>query len=54
MLIGTTPKKGSGIKAIIYVERDGKGLLISCPSKQYYFRAKEPFLDFKKEGTHDD
>ncbi|MBP0726944.1 hypothetical protein J5Y03_17435 [Bacillus sp. RG28] len=54
ILMDAIPKKGSGIKSIIYVERDGKGLLISIPSKQYYFRSKESFLDFEKGGTHDD
>ena len=54
VLTGTIPKKGSGIKTIIYVERDGKGLLISCPTKQYYFRSKKSFLDFNAEGKQND
>jgi len=54
VLTGTTPKKGSGIKSIIYVERDGNGLLITCQSKQYYFRSEKSFLDFNTEGKQND
>ncbi|WP_428909971.1 hypothetical protein [Niallia sp. Krafla_26] len=44
-LIGTSPKWGSGIDAIIYMEDDGKGLLISTPQKQLYFRSEKSFLE---------
>jgi hypothetical protein len=40
-LINTTPKWGSGIHTIIYLEEDGKGILITTPSKQLYFRSAE-------------
>ncbi|WP_019241275.1 MULTISPECIES: hypothetical protein [Bacillus] len=46
-LLGISSKWGSGIKTVIYVEKDGKGLLISTPLHQYYFRSKHSFL---KEG----
>ena len=43
-LIGTSSKWGSGIKTNIYMEADGKGLLISTPRKQLYFRSEESLL----------
>jgi hypothetical protein len=48
-LIGAQPKFGSNRQAaVIYVENDGKGLLIQTPKKHYYFRSAESFL---KEGN---
>lgn len=44
-LVGTTPKWGSGIDTLIYVENDGKGLLITTAQKQYYFRSQQSFLE---------
>ncbi|WP_423801265.1 hypothetical protein [Neobacillus sp. SAB-20_R2A] len=43
-LIGSTPKFGSGLNVIVYVENEGKGLLISTPEKQHYFRSDESIL----------
>ena len=45
LLTGTVPKKGSGIETVIYVERDGRGFLIT-PNKghQVYFRSEESVL----------
>lgn len=43
-LIGSTPKFGSGITEVIYVEKDGKGILISTPDKQFYFHSNESML----------
>lgn len=43
-LAGTSPKWGSDLRPIIYIEADGKGLLISAPQKQLYFRSKESLL----------
>ncbi|MDR6999039.1 hypothetical protein [Neobacillus niacini] len=43
-LIGTAPKFGSGLKALVYVENDGKGLLIITPQEQLYFRSKYSLL----------
>ncbi|WP_066305518.1 hypothetical protein [Bacillus sp. FJAT-29814] len=47
-LIGAKPKFGSNLSAIIYVEQDGKGLLIQTPNRHYYFRLDESLL---KEGS---
>lgn len=38
-LVGASPKFGSGLITIIYIENDGKGLLISTAKKQYYFHS---------------
>ncbi|MBT2641316.1 hypothetical protein J7I80_03615 [Bacillus sp. ISL-41] len=46
-LLGAEAKWGSGIQAIIFIERDGKGILVSTGQKQVYFRAEKTFL---KEG----
>lgn len=45
ILNGTTAAKGSGLKAIIFIEEDGRGILIT-PNKgrQVYFRLKESIL----------
>ncbi|WP_040205318.1 hypothetical protein [Neobacillus jeddahensis] len=44
-LIGASPKWGSGLNTIIYIEDDGKGILISTPKKQLYFRSEESILE---------
>ncbi|MCA1064031.1 hypothetical protein QTG56_02260 [Rossellomorea sp. AcN35-11] len=44
-LIGTTPKWGFGHEPDVYMERDGKGILISTPKTQYYFRSPETVLE---------
>lgn len=44
MLVGASSKWGSGLQAVIYVERDGKGILLSTPNKQHYFRSEQAFL----------
>ncbi|WLR56955.1 hypothetical protein LC048_08835 [Mesobacillus subterraneus] len=43
-LARTKAKWGSGIDPMIFVEQDGKGLLISTGQKQLYFRAEKTFL----------
>lgn len=43
-LIGTETKWGSGTSAVIYVEVDGKGLLVWTPTKQMYYRADSSIL----------
>ena len=48
ILIGATPKWGIGYESTIYMERDGKGMLISTEKGQYYFRSSESVL---KGGT---
>ncbi|WP_391119153.1 hypothetical protein [Psychrobacillus sp. L3] len=45
MLIHTLPKWGSGQSAIIYIEGDGKGLLIETPKKQFYFHSDQSLLE---------
>jgi hypothetical protein len=45
LLLGVLPKWGSGIQSVIYIEKDGKGILIDTPQKQLYFRSKEAFLE---------
>ena len=44
-LAGIKAKWGSGIDPMIFVEQDGKGILISTGQKQVYFRAEEIFLN---------
>jgi hypothetical protein len=44
-LVGTTPKWGSGLNPDIYMEQDGKGILISTRKNQYYFRFPETVLE---------
>ncbi|MRG86205.1 hypothetical protein GH754_07685 [Salinibacillus xinjiangensis] len=44
-LVNATPKWGSGSQAIIYLEDDGKGLLILTPEKQRYFRSDQSLLE---------
>lgn len=44
-LVGTTPKWGSGLKPDIYMEQDGKGILISTRKTQYYYRFPETVLE---------
>ncbi|MCH1624301.1 hypothetical protein [Fredinandcohnia quinoae] len=43
-LIGTEAKWGSGLKTLIFLEEDGKGILISTAKKQIYFRSDASFF----------
>ncbi|WP_406687950.1 hypothetical protein [Rossellomorea vietnamensis] len=43
-LVGTKPKWGSGLEPDIYVEQDGKGILISTRKTQYYYHFPETVL----------
>jgi hypothetical protein len=43
-LTGISSKWGSGLETIIYVEADGKGILVTTPKKQFYFRSVESLL----------
>jgi hypothetical protein len=44
LLIGAEPAFGSGLNTQIYLERDGKGVLvISSKTKQHYFRSPHSF-----------
>jgi hypothetical protein len=44
-LIGAIPKWGSGLISVVYIEEDGKGLLISTPKEQRYFRFKDSLIE---------
>jgi hypothetical protein len=43
-LIGASPKWGSGMKPVIYVEGHGRGILITTAQDQVYFRFNESIL----------
>ncbi|WP_196121305.1 hypothetical protein [Anaerobacillus alkaliphilus] len=43
-LAGTQPKWGSGLPTMIYVEKDGKGILVDSSEKQRYFRSDQSIL----------
>ncbi|MFE1245029.1 hypothetical protein ACFW35_12930 [Fictibacillus sp. NPDC058756] len=43
-LAGTKPKWGSALNNTVYIEKDGKGLLITTPEKQIYYRSEETLL----------
>lgn len=43
-LMGAASKWGSGQETVIYIEEDGKGMLITTPKKQLYFRSDESVL----------
>ncbi|MBD8068593.1 hypothetical protein [Bacillus sp. PS06] len=47
-LIGTKPKSGSGLQTVIYIEQDGKGLLISTPKEQLYYRLPNAIIEVKE------
>ncbi|MFS0556074.1 hypothetical protein [Brevibacillus sp. 179-C9.3 HS] len=44
-LIGTSSKWGSGLQTLIYIEDDGKGILLSTPKKQLYFHSKDSLIE---------
>ncbi|MDQ0231677.1 hypothetical protein [Metabacillus malikii] len=44
-LIDASAKWGSGIVATIYIEDDGRGLLVTTSDDQVYFRSAEPFIE---------
>ncbi|MBT2661377.1 hypothetical protein J7E35_09880 [Bacillus sp. ISL-45] len=43
-LAGITAKWGSGIEPMLFIEQDGKGILVSTGQKQVYFRAEKSLL----------
>jgi len=49
-LIGFKPKWGSGLNAIVYIEKDGKGLLISSTNRQLYFRSEHSLIEKVKKN----
>ncbi|WP_342472436.1 hypothetical protein MHH70_02240 [Metasolibacillus sp. FSL H7-0170] len=44
LLINTQAKPGSGLRPTIYVEENGKGLLITTQGKQFYFSLKDSII----------
>ncbi|MCC3358477.1 hypothetical protein [Bacillus sp. REN16] len=44
-VFGVKEKWGSATHSVIFIEEDGKGLLIATPKKQYYFRSDDSFLE---------
>jgi hypothetical protein len=44
LLAGTKPKWGSALNNTVYIEKDGKGLLITTPEKQLYYRSEKSLL----------
>ncbi len=44
-LIGTSSKWGSGLHTIIFIENDGKGILITTQKKQLYFRSEDSLIE---------
>lgn len=44
-LIGTSSKWGSGLQSIIFIEDDGKGMLLSTPQQQIYFRSDRSLIE---------
>jgi hypothetical protein len=45
LLSGAEPKWGSGLESVIYIEKDGRGILISGPDAQLYYRAEVPLTE---------
>ena len=48
MLANTLPKWGSGLHTTIYIEKNGKGLLITTQEKQLYFQTERSLLEEAK------
>ncbi|SKB05335.1 hypothetical protein [Sporosarcina newyorkensis] len=44
-LTGTGSKWGSGLHSMIYVEEDGKGILVTTSDRQLYFRTDASLID---------
>lgn len=47
LLVGSKPRWGSGLSAVIYIEQDGKGIIINTDKESLYFRSDQSLL---KEG----
>ncbi|MDX8365436.1 hypothetical protein [Cytobacillus sp. IB215665] len=45
LLLDTKPQWGSGLLTMIYIEENGKGLLISTPEKQLYFHSTKSIFE---------
>ncbi|MBM6617400.1 hypothetical protein [Bacillus suaedaesalsae] len=53
-LVGVEPKVGSGLHTMIYIEQDGKGLLVSTQKRQVYFRTEQPILMWEEGDGNED
>ncbi|TQR20544.1 hypothetical protein [Psychrobacillus vulpis] len=45
MLMNASPKWGSGLSTTVYLESDGKGVLVLTPNKQLYFHSEHSLLE---------
>lgn len=45
MLVNTLPKWGSGLRTTIYLEKNGKGILITSQENQLYFQTEQPLFE---------
>ena len=45
MLADTLPKWGSGLHTTVYLEKNGKGILITTQEKQFYFQTEHSLLE---------
>ena len=45
MLANTFPKWGSGLSTTIYLEKNGKGILITSQEKQLYFQTRQSLFE---------
>ncbi|WP_438347369.1 hypothetical protein ACP8HI_16915 [Paenibacillus sp. FA6] len=52
VLLGALPRWGSGLDSVVYIQDDGRGLLITTPNQNYYYLSKEPLIEM--EGRNDE
>lgn len=45
LLVGSLTKWGSGLETMIFLEDDGKGILVVTSEKQLYFRSTDSFIE---------
>ncbi|MCR2806572.1 hypothetical protein [Paenibacillus soyae] len=48
-LFGAKPRWGSGLIAAVYLESDGKGLLLASEGRYYYYRSEKPMMEWEAE-----
>ncbi|TVX92480.1 hypothetical protein [Paenibacillus agilis] len=47
LLVGVKASRGSGLSSTVHIENDGKGLLLTTPNQQLYYRVGETLLERK-------